>query len=299
MLPRAVREQAERAEAAHAALLNTGTPAQIEAQAAPVEVQPVVTEVVPVVVTPVAPTVAQTPDPWELKYRVLNGKYAAEVPRLAAELRDARAQLASAQATPTVVSVAASAPSAAVTAVTEQYGEDFATAVQAIASAATQPLRDELSSRTAAVEAQTAENGRQGFLRDLSTHVQNWQTIDRDPGFTAYLDEFDAMSGRTRREFFNEADARNDSARVATFFATYQRSTSTVTAPAVEPAPSVEHLISPDSSRASEAPPGQKHWTVAEIKQFYVDARKGQYTPAEFARLDSDISLATVQGRIR
>lgn len=313
-LPRAVQEQADRAEAAHLALLgNTGTP--------PAPVAPVVPPVVPVVeVVPVPAPVAPAPTPveqpvvapdsWELKYRVLSGKFNAEVPRLAAQVRELTEQLRT-QATPApapVVDPNAVTPDS----VRSQYGDDFASAVDAIASARVQAVRDEFGSQVEEVQARTSQRDRADFLRDLGTMVPSWRDIDRNPGFTAYLDEFDAQTGRTRREFFNEADSSNNAARIASFFASFERSTNPpapAPAPVVPPVapaapPSVDHLISPSSSRASEAPPGKKYWTRAEIGQFYRDAKAGQgrpfgsFTAEQFTRIDSDISAAAGENRI-
>lgn len=313
MLPRAVREQAERAEAAHLALLGKTAPA------APTQ-EPVVTppvEAVQEVITPVAPVVAppaqaETPpepvvDSWELKYKVLEGKYRAEVPRLAEEVR----QLKAAQTAPATAPAVAEEATTGVTpeTVAAQYGDDFAAAVEAVADAKVKKLRDELSPQVEGMAASAAERARNDFLRDLTNLVRNWQVIDQDAGFTAYLDEFDAQTGRTRREFFNEADRANNAARVASFFASYAtgKKTPQVPAPvAAAPAtPSVDHLISPDSSRLSEAPPGKKLWTRAEIAKFYNDSRAtrgskpyGLYSAAEFAAIDSDLNAALAEGRI-
>jgi hypothetical protein len=305
-LPRAVREQAERAEAAHLALINgnTAPPAPV-APEPPVETPPVEppTPVAPVVAAPEpVPTPAEPPvaDSWELKYKVLNGKYTAEVPRLAARIRELEEQLRS-QPAPSAPSAAPAAPAGMTPeSVVAQYGEDFAAAVDAIAAARAQSLRDEIAPRVDGMVAATATHSRNEFLRDLTGLVRNWQQIDQDAGFTAYLDEFDPQTGRTRREFFQEADQANNAARVASFFAAYARGTAAAPAPAPAPSvPSVEHLIQPDSSRHSEAPPGKKLWTAAEVSRFYRDAGKpqGPYTQKQIAAISQEIDAAVAEGR--
>lgn len=309
-LPRAVREQAERAEAAHQALLANTAPQQVAAPQEPVVTPVVVVEPVtpaaPVVVTPATePVVAPVADSWELKYRVLNGKYTAEVPRMAQELRELRGQLQAAQVSPPAPAAAPVASNAGLDAVTAQYGEDFAAAVSTVAEASVQKLRDGLTAEVEVVKTESAARARREFLTDLAGLVPTWKSVDADIGFTAYLDEFQAQTGRTRREFFNEADASNNAARVASFFAAYIRATTPARPSVVTPVePQVEPLISPDSSRASEAPPGKKLWSRAEIQQFYADSRAqggskpyGRYTAAEYARIDTDISVAQAEGR--
>lgn len=272
------------------------------------QVTPVAPVVVPPTVVDTAPVAPQA-DSWELKYKVLNGKYTAEVPRMAQELRDLREQLRVATTTPAPAATVDTTTSAMTPdSVTAQYGEDFTAAVNAIAEAKTKSLRDELSSKVEVIEVDTAQRARGDFIRDLTSLASNWESIDRDPGFTAYLDEFDAQTGRVRREFFDEADRTNNAARVATFFAAYAKSTApapkpVVVVPRVE-VPSVDHLISPDSSAHSEAPEGKKLWTKAEVNRFYADARAqggskpyGIYTAEQFARIDADISAAPGENR--
>lgn len=317
-LPRAVREQAERAERAHQELLgNTATAAPVaevvEVPPAETPIVEVVTPEAPVVVPPVQveAVVAEVPvaDSWELKYRVLNGKYQAEVPRLAQQLRESNealkiAQSASAASTVTNAEAAPAAMTPQV--VIDQYGEDFAGAVHTVAKAETKLLRDELSSKVDRLDAEAGERRRGDFLRDLATHVPNFAQVDQEPGFSAYLDDFDAQTGKTRREFFTEADASNNAPRVASFFSAYIKGKKQpAPAPAVvAPPPSVEHLIAPDSSRHSEAPEGKKQWTRVEVAKFYSDSRAqggnkpyGRYTAAEYGRIDADISSAPGEGR--
>lgn len=256
-----------------------------------------------------AAPVAQSADQWELKYKVLNGKYQKEVPRLAQEVRELTEQLrvatSATPASPADVVVEAHTSGMTPETVKAQYGDDFADAVATIADARTSKLRDDLSSKVQAIEVDTAERRRGDFIADLSRLVPNWAVIDSNPGFTAYLDEIDPQTGRARREFFSEADRSNSAARVASFFTSFSgNKTPAPVTPVVEPAPSVEHLISPDSSRHSEAPEGKKLWSRSEINRFYADSRAqggskpyGRFTAAEYARIDSDISAAAVEGR--
>ncbi len=209
----------------------------------------------------------------------------------------------------TAPAAAAPAPSGVTPeSVVAQYGEDFASAVTSIATAETSRLRDDFASQVESMREATAQSARSNFLRDLAQLVPNFAEIDREPGFTAYLDEFDAQTGRTRREFFTESDAGNNAARTAAFFAAYANGKRPAPTPAPAPAApkSVEHLIQPTSSRQSEAPPGKKLWSRAEIGRFYADSRArpgskpyGLYTADEYERIDADIGAASAEGRIR
>lgn len=310
-LPRAVREQAERAEALHQALVNGNT-----ANAAPGATQATQTQTADNTVSEVpapanvpapAPTPAVEPQPaptddsLELRYRVLQGKYNAEVPRLHAEIRELKATVQALQSQP---------PAPAddgVSSVRERYGDEFAEAVQAVAASQVQQLRTEFSGQVAVAKETAQQLNRRTFLSDLGTLVPNFAAVDREPGFTAFLDEFDAMTGRPRREFFNEADEANDAARVASFFRAYlgAKQRAAAPTPAPTPAPAVDHLLTPDAGIQSDGPPAARIWTREEISRFYADARpngnrrRGVYSEAEFARIEQDINAALLDGRVR
>ena len=306
-LPRAVREQAERAEAAHLALLNTPPGAQ---EQPPAEVPPQEVETPPAE-TPPAPPEPPTPQPpadpapqpqpdaWELKYRVLQGKYNTEVPSLQAKVRELNAKVQELEASSNTSTPIT--PSEVV----DRYGEDFASAVAAIVA----PRLDQVQTRVDTIAQNTATSSRSAFVSELRTLVPNFQQIDADPGFTAYLDEFLPEAGTSRREFFNAADEANDAARIASFFTGYLGSKRKTPAPAPAPAPttpSEDRHIVPDSSRSTKAPQGKKVWTTAEMNTFYKNARPsagakqyGLYTAAEYESISREIDIAIAEGRMR
>lgn len=321
-LPRAVQEQLARSEALHAQLYgNTNLApdaAPVEAPVALVQNEPLTPDSTPAPI--VAPAAVEVPgqvqvqpepvspaaddSTWELKYRVLNGKYTAEVPRMAAQIRELTQTVETLKAQ--LAQPVQPAQPAALDSVRETYGDDFANAVTSVATEQVQRVRDELAPTLESIRQDAAQRVRNDFLRDLGALVPNYAVIDAMPAFSAYLDEFDAQSGRQRREFFNEADASNNAPRIATFFKDFSRAIQPAPkpAPAAPAAPSVEHLITPSSSASSEAPQGKKTWTQAEVNQFYANSRAqggskpyGIYSEAEFARIDSDITAAIAEGR--
>lgn len=308
MLPRAVREQAERSDRILQEMLNGNTPAPavapeatetVDQVPAPVEATPAPA---PAATTePSPPPTSQTPDSWELKYRVLNGKYTAEVPRLHAEVKDLKAKVEALTA-----QLESKTTSTTPDSVREQYGDDFAAAVDAVATSRVEEVVKKVDTQLSEVRDSAQKMARAEFMRQLTGLVPNVLALDGEAGFTAYLDEFDPMTGRVRREFFNEADASNDAARIATFYLAYARSKQPqVQSVATPPAPPPEPMLTPDASRSSSAPPAKKIWTNAEINQFYRvakpsgDGKFGPYTYAQYAAIDADITAAGNEGRIR
>lgn len=302
-IPRAIQEASDRADAIHAQLYgNTEQPP------APVEVQAEITQ--PEGEAPPPPTPVADAS-WEEKYRVLAGKYAAEVPRYAQEVRELKAQLQSvnerlsAQPEPVAENPDRLTPAQVV----EQFGEEFAAAVGAIAAQVSDrqagKLRDEFAPKVEAAQNAAALAARQEFMRDLTQAVPDWQVIDQDPRFTAFLDDVDALSGMPRRHFFNDADTRNDAGRIAHFFRSFRVATQ---APAAQPAQqlpgksAIEYALSPSSERSNDAPAGKKVWSRAEVAGFYQGAHKllrsGQMTHEQYERIESDIYAAQRENRV-
>lgn len=308
-LPRAVQEAAERADALHAQMYGNTTPAPVgevrnidpPAPAPQPEPAPAPTpEPQPTAATESTPQPSPPPDSWELKYRVLEGKYRSEVPRLHDEVRQLKTRNQELEADVTQLRAT---PAQLPASVVDQYGEEFATAVATVVREATQPLQQQLEQ----VNSTVTKTSRATFMTELSGYVPNFAEIDQEPGFTAYLDAFDPMTGRTRREFFNEADATNDAPRIASFFKSYEatKPRTPQPQPTTQAVPPVDPLLVPDSSRSTEVPQGKKQWTRAEIARFYAQARPngsskpfGLYTAAEYAQIDNDIQLAVRERRL-
>lgn len=304
MLPKAVREAAEKADAIQNQLKgNTEQPPAPEAQA-PVAEAPAVEAQPAEQPKPVeAQAPAPQPDSWEHKYRVLSNKYSAEVPRLAQEIRELKEKLREAEASKAAVTETKLPEGLTPDKVVEQYGEDFANAVAAVASRMAEErigkFREEFAPKVDTAVNNAAVTSRQAFMQQLTNAVPDWATIDQEDGFTAFLDEVDEMTGRSRREFFSEADRNNDAMRIIKFFTAYRERSAPKTALKQQVANNaVEYALSPSSVRTSEAPAGKKVWSQPEIRKFYNDARRGVYSQEEYQRIESDIFAAQVEGRL-
>jgi len=306
-IPRAVREAGERAEALHQQMYgNTGEQPTPEQTAAPVvdAPPPQVQDVQPVATTPQAEAPAQPSgeENWEVKYKVLNGKYSAEVPRLAEQVRELKDQIKALSEKPAPEPEVVVKNKLTPEQVVEQFGEDFASAVGSLASQIaeqrTAKLREELAPKVEQAAETAIRSARADFFRGLEALVPEFRQIDEEDGFTLFLDEVDPMSGRPRRDFFNDANHSNDAARVARFFSAYRGLKSQ---PAQQPVamPSIEAQIAPDSSRsAPSTPPGKKLWTRAEIGRFYEAVRRGAYSEQDYGRIESDIFAAQRENRV-
>lgn len=306
MLPKAVQEAAERAEAAHQQITGNTKPNEAPAPETVVQEKPAESPAP----APVAEN-ADTTKPantgssdWEHKYRVLSNKYSAEVPRMAQEIRELKAKLEEANGKLTANQKPSQDLPGSLTPeeVVERFGEDFAAAVGAVAarvaSQHTGKLRDELAPKVESVVSTASVKDRKDFMASLTRAVPDWAVIDQEDGFTAYLDEVDPLTGYPRRRFFSEADASNDADRVIGFFRDYrEKSAAQKDGRAERSRQAVESQIAPDSVRATSAPSGKRVWTQNDVRKFYTDARRGIFKPSEFEQIESDINAAIRDGR--
>lgn len=320
-LPRQVQRQIEEAEALDKEIAEaSAAPVVVEEPEVPVVPEAPVLETVPP--SPPTPPEAQ----WEQKYRTIDGKYKAEVPRLHAQVRELQSQLAQVTANLETLTKrpAAPAPTAKTSLVTDKdvelfgsdlvdlikrQSEDVVSGREAALVAKIESLQTEnvnLKAQVSGVTKTQEQSAQDVYLGKLTALVPDWETINADEGFLTWLGEVDSMSGLTRQAYIDNAFNAHDAARTAVIFNAWKA----VAAPAVptpavpQPRPDVQRQVAPGKSKsvpltASDA--DKKIWTTAEIETFYRDASAGAYrdNPTEQAKIEAEIDLAVATGRIR
>lgn len=308
-LPASIEAAAARADQL---MQRQGTPAQ----PAPTEGQPQQPVTPAPVAAPVAPAAPVEPPPtpafeagWEKRFRVLQGKYDAEVPRLHGELRELKTQLQAAlEQVNAIRSQAPAVPDLSVLTAEEreQYGDDFINVVAKVAkanapAAPAQPAVDpNVNERLHRIETVVAETREEEFFRKLGSKASQWESLNTDRGFLGWLGEVDPLSGRTRQQLFDDAYQRLDVDRVANFFNTFGGNQSNVDR--TTQIPTLESQVTPRPSNAAPAAPqGKQIYTAQSIAKFYDDIRRGVYRgqEAEMARIEQDIYAAQHEGRVR
>ncbi len=224
--------------------------------------------------SPVAPTPA-TDDQAEHRYKVLQGKYNAEVPRLQAQnkelserfqamqhqLQSTQALLANMGQQPQnpVLGQQSQQPSLVTAKERTEFGEDLYDFVKRAAAEVAQPMVHTLEERfrpvaqtvqqlapavqqnredTARIGAETAHEKMCDGLDELAA---GWEDINRTPEFHAWLDEMDPYAGAKRGAMLAQAYGSGDVTRVANFFTGFQK----------------EHAaVAPTGQQASAAPQG-------------------------------------------
>ena len=311
-IPRAVREAAEKAEAIHKQMYEK--PADEPTPQPQADPQPEPTPPVDPVPQPpvedasvVAPPNSELPDQqkkddqWEHRYKVIEGKYRAEVPRLAADNRELRQKLdALTQELESLKSQATKPNSSLISQEDrEKYGDDLLDvmkrAAQEQVSAKDQEIA-ELKRRLDEVNHATTKSVEVGFYDQLGRLAPDWVTINSDENFLRWLDEYDELTGKTRQDLLSEAEASRDAERVARFFTKWKASQQQSVATNNR---ALEAQVVPDTNRVVSAPSGKRFFTRQEIAAFYAAARRGEVSSKDMVAMESEIHAATIEGRIR
>jgi hypothetical protein len=132
---------------------------------------------------------------------------------------------------------------------------------------------------------QLAQEQRRGLYQSLDTQVPNWREIDNSPEWRQWLAQPHELSGRTRQEWLNDAMAKGDAHRVASFFRGFLQASAAPHRTAVE-------------GQQRQATGGQRIYSRADITRASEDYRRGRYTEEQYRRLSEDIVAAGREGRI-
>jgi hypothetical protein len=292
MLPKAVEDQKRRAEDLHRqAYGNTDQPAPNEEQKAEAPAPELEAPQKPP--EPQAPT-AEEEASFKRRLEVLQGKYSAEVPRMAAEIRDLKAQLAQAKAVAEEARTAVPVPSKLRPEEIEEYGENFVDFVKRAASEAVPNDMGQMKETVQQLRGETERLSKARFFGDLTRAAPHWERLNEDKGFITWLSGIDPFSGRIRQEIFDEASGSFDAWRTANFFNSYDSEKS----PEPTASDPLASQVEPPTNRVSAPPPGRRTWTTTEIAAFYAGVREGRYTKEQSDGIERDIFAAQREGRI-
>ena len=242
----------------------------------------------PVAETPPAPVSTLPTVDFEQKYKVLQGKYNAEVPRLQGQLRELsntqqnlQSQLTGTQTL--LASLSQGAPRAPTTPdgvppssvrslikdeEIKEFGPDLVDLMRRVATETVmpqvegrlRPLSQELD-RTSKAASSAVSNAmkteEEKVHAQLTNAVPIWLTLNEDENFHGWLDQRDPYSGEKRGDLLTRAYDRHDGPRVVTFFEGFLKENATVSPPAPPasslketPAAALESMVAPGTARA-------------------------------------------------
>lgn len=267
-----------------------------------------------------APVEQPAPQPEEetfrQRYNVLQHKYNAEVPRLHAQLREAVANITQLTAEVQRLQQATALQPTSVPQDeedTERFGEDLMAAIDRRATALAQQMlqsRDgEITQYIRSLEAKLENVGervvqtdQERFYAALAQRVPQWESINGNQAWLAWLSEVDPVYGQPRQAALDAAANALDANRVAAIFNAFNGLTSKpVDAKAKETArKQLERQIAPQPASASA--PSQaagEHWTQADYERAYDPRIHRQVGPEKAAQMMAEADKALAEGRVR
>lgn len=235
---------------------------------------------------------------WKQRAKVAEGRLSKEMPRMAQTIRelkdqvsDLQGKLKEAESKPATNANVGIKPEEV-----EQYGADFIDMVKRVAQNAAPGVDANLQEQVKQVAEQNRRVVRQQFFEQLGRDAPQWEKLNTDEDFLAYLSGLDPYTGRPRQELFDDAYEKLDAWRIANFFNSFSESRQMEPEPAK---PSRADQVVPSANKAVKPPPSKKVWTTPEIARFYDELRRGVHSEEAAARIEQDIFAAQAEGRLR
>ena len=281
-----------------------------------------------------APTPPQD-DQAEHRYRVLQGKYNAEVPRLQAQLKDTQqrfesmqhqlnstqqllANLGSQQAQAPHLAQAAPQPTLVTPKEVTEFGADLYDFVKRAAAEVAQPMVHTLEERFRPV-AQTvqqlapavqqnredtartsADMAHEKMCNGLDDLAPGWETTNTSPEFQSWLDAVDPYAGAKRGAMLAQAYGSGDVTRVAHFFTGFQKEHAAVAPSGQQAQPAAQGTnpgATPNVSLASLAAPGTGIGGPGAAGTPNESGQQRVYTQSEIAAFYTDVRKGAYRGR--
>ena len=274
-------------------------------------------------------------DTYAQKWRTLQGMYNADMGRMQAQLRDSSARTSHLEQL--IASLSNTPPAAprpqgnqrpqSLDLVSDtdktEYGESL-DVMRKVSREELYPLLNKIAELESAlggamnninsvvpqvqrVAQQQAQSTEERFWAALADRVPDWQKINNDPNFQAWLLDVDPLTGHTRQAYLEQAQKQLDPNRVVSIFNMYgsgggAANGAPASAQSARSASELERQVSPGRSRGAGIPTGQKTatYTPADLASFYNDVRNGKYKGKETERdrIERDIFAAQRDGRI-
>lgn len=275
------------------------------------------------VVAPAVETPPQEPKTdWKAKFLVLQGKYNAEVPRYAADLREVKAENASLRSEIERLrgELANASRAPAPPAVDEShFDQDLVALINtrstAAATAAMASVQGELAQvrqRAETAEAAAAQAARARFESAFNGELQrlgvcnHYAEIEAEDGFVDFASSVDPMSGSTRQELIESAIRAGDHNRLARIYKAYHDASGRGTPAAPAPTPAAPAfmqatIVPPSGGVAPNVPPAVVTYSMSrQLTPFYNDTAKGRWRgrEQEWARINAEFDAAIASGRV-
>ncbi|MBU2097940.1 MAG: hypothetical protein KKD00_04205 [Gammaproteobacteria bacterium] len=247
-------------------------------------------------------------DPWEQRYKILQGKYNKEVPALHEQVRELKARLSEAGDNQEVSRLRTeiadlkrrleAAPSqqqqkptnsADLDKLREQYPADLVDGILAVVQSMVAPIQQRVDSVNETVSQSSKTSNVDRLRSALKDNGIDFDQLNTDPLFVQdFLGELAPYSDKTKGQLLTEAFDSGDIGRAARFFIDYAGSRG-VDSGAPKSKDIGKHVQVPTSSGSEKVSTSGMVWNDQSIAQFYEDRRRGKYTPEEGRALELEI----------
>lgn len=304
-LPKQVEQQMREVEAIEAAMAAPAPAVKTDPEPVPPPAAAPVAEVVPS-----QPEPTKVPD-WEQRYKVLAGKYDAEVPRLHVNVKELTAKLNEAIGKITELQAAPKQEPTKEKLVNDQdvetYGQDLIDLQRRVAREVASEFQgklDALAEENRTLREQVNQTGSQvgtmTFEQSLHRALPDFDAINADPAWISWLDEVDPLIRAPRRTVAQEAFENGDVAAIVHYVTLFRQNAAPVKEDKRQA--DLELQVAPNRSAANSAPTSQqgKHYTTSQVEKLFNKVRdlniRGQMDEA--AKLEAEITAAYAEGRV-
>lgn len=241
---------------------------------------------------------------WKQKYKTLKGMYDAEVPKLHSQVKELKGELEKVAAT--VKAREEAQPKNLVTDDdVENFGEDMVDFQRRVATEVASKYEAELAELRTKLDQVSSDAkqtvGETKFDAQLHRLVPDFDAINADPKWVAWLDEVDPILRAPRRTLAQQAFESGDAEGVA-YYVDLFKSVNNVEPPKEKPNKELESQIQPNRTTSSATPKGApKVYTSAQISQMFKKAATLSSTNRieEANKLEAEIDAAYMENRVR
>jgi len=310
-LPRGIAEQLEKAEEIQRQMQTADNPQEVNAPESEAPAAPAAEQTSP----PAAEPKPKVDDPaWEQRFKTLQGKYQAEVPRLHAQLREQSDQMQAMQAQLEALqkkSEAAAAPEAPLVSDKDEdnFGADLLDFIRRVvrdefprlASPVVEALRKEMNpvrEQLGTVQKRVEESDNDRFWSALERAVPDLDTVNSDQRWLQWLGEVEPLVGVSRQHMLDAAVARLDADRVVALVEAWKATVPAAPAPAKN---ALESQVAPSRSAASPAVDAEtgRIWSGADYERAYDPRLANTMHADEITALRNAADKAFAEGRVR
>lgn len=319
-LPKQVQAQLEEAERIQKEMTQPTAPAEpapeVEAIAQdppPVDPPEPVPQPAPAAV-PVEPQ--QDAQYWQQRFKTLEGIHRTAVDQQKAQAEHMRMISAQLEAMRQHQTQPAPAPEQPLvtTQDDEKFGSDLVDLARRVARQETKAIDKRLQTieelirkftpqveRVGRVEQQVAQTREDRFWSELTAAVPDWEAINQNPAWIAWLGEYDPVAGATRQDSLNVAQAALDHRRAAGLFKLFKAS-QPAPQPTARPNPAKAELarqVAPSRTSTVTVPPkGEQRYTGQDYTYWFDPRRTADRPAQEVATMKAELDRAHAEGRI-